>query len=101
MKLPSNVISIDWTNAEGPDHLPAADHGGALRREVRKALDLYFQELGDQPASDLYQMVLNEIEQPLIAAVMKYSGNNQSKASIMLGLNRGTLRKKLKQHGLL
>ncbi len=101
MKLQNDVINIDWTDTEDQSHLPAGDHGGTLRREVSKALELYFQELGGQPASDLYAMVLNEIEQPLIAAVMKYSGNNQSKASIMLGLNRGTLRKKLKQHGLL
>ncbi len=46
-------------------------------------------------------MVMSEVEAPLLEAVMLYTKNNQSKASIMLGLNRGTLRTKLKHYGLL
>ena len=46
-------------------------------------------------------MVLSEIEAPLLEEVMKYTRNNQTRASQMLGLNRGTLRKKLKQYDLL
>ena len=42
-----------------------------------------------------------EVEAPLLEEVMAYTRNNQTKASIMLGLNRGTLRKKLKQYGLI
>ncbi|MES3006997.1 MAG: DNA-binding transcriptional regulator Fis [Pseudomonadota bacterium] len=72
-----------------------------LRRDVEKSLQMYFSQLGDESVSDLYQLVLNEIELPLLEAVLRHTGSNQSKASIMLGLNRGTLRKKLKQHGLL
>lgn len=49
----------------------------------------------------MYQLVLSEVEAPLLEQVMKYTRNNQTKASTMLGLNRGTLRKKLKQYGLL
>jgi Fis family transcriptional regulator len=41
------------------------------------------------------------VEAPLLEQVMQYTRNNQTKASNMLGLNRGTLRKKLKQYGLL
>jgi Fis family transcriptional regulator len=72
-----------------------------LRSEVEKALHQYFQHLEDEPVTDLYSMVISEVEGPLLEAVMKQSGNNQSKASIMLGLNRGTLRTKLKNYGLL
>lgn len=72
-----------------------------LRRDVEKSMHIYFSQLGDESVSDLYQLVLNEIELPLLEAVLRHTGSNQSKASIMLGLNRGTLRKKLKQHGLL
>ena len=72
-----------------------------LRSEVEKALHQYFQHLEDEPATDLYRMVMSEVEGPLLEAVMTQSGNNQSKACIMLGLNRGTLRTKLKNHGLL
>jgi Fis family transcriptional regulator len=61
----------------------------------------YFHHLDGQEASDVYQMVMNEVEAPLLEAVMRYTRNNQTKASQMLGLNRGTLRKKLKQYDLL
>ncbi len=74
---------------------------GTLRDEVHRSLARYFQQLEEQPVSDLYEMVISEVEAPLFDVVMRYADNNQSKASIMLGLNRGTLRKKLKQYGLL
>ena len=71
-----------------------------LRSEVEKALRRYFQHIEDEPVTDLHRMVMSEVEAPLLEAVMRYAGNNQSKASIMLGLNRGTLRTKLKLYGL-
>lgn len=80
---------------------PVLPQETSLRTEVEKALSRYFQHLEDAPVTDLYQMVISEVEAPLMAAVMRYTGDNQSKASIMLGLNRGTLRSKLKQYGLL
>ena len=80
---------------------PAAKPQGTLRDEVQRTLTQYFQQLEGQPVSNLYDMVINEVEAPLLDAVMRYTDSNQSKASIMLGLNRGTLRKKLKQYGLL
>ena len=46
-------------------------------------------------------MVLTEVEAPLLATVLQHTGGNQSKAAEVLGLNRGTLRKKLKEHNLL
>jgi|TARA_B110000459_G_scaffold183591_1_gene212678 Fis family transcriptional regulator len=78
-----------------------ATQESTLRTEVDKALHRYFIHLEDEPVTDLHQMVMSEVEAPLLQAVMRYSGNNQSKASTMLGLNRGTLRTKLKQYGLL
>ena len=56
---------------------------------------------GGAPVTEVYQLVLSEVEAPLLEQVMKYTRNNQTKASTMLGLNRGTLRKRLKQYGLL
>lgn len=77
--------------------------GGAasLREHVEVAMTNYFKHLDGQPVSDVYQMVLSEVEAPLLEQVMKYVRNNQTKAAHLLGLNRGTLRKKLKQYGLL
>jgi Fis family transcriptional regulator len=73
----------------------------SLRDEVRAAVRFYLQELDGQLSTDVYQMVLAEIEVPLLEEIMAYTRYNQTKASIMLGLNRGTLRKKLKQYDLL
>ena len=72
-----------------------------LRDSVSVALNNYFAHLDGQDVTDVYEMVLSEVEAPLLEEVMKYTRNNQTKASILLGLNRGTLRKKLKQYGLL
>ena len=73
----------------------------SLREHVSAAMAHYFTQLDGQPATDLYQLVLEQVEHPLLEAVMAYTRNNQSKAAEMLGLNRGTLRKKLKQYDLL
>lgn len=79
----------------------AAQQSSSLRKDVEKAMQIFFSNLGEESITDLYQLVLHEVEGPLLEAVLRHTGSNQSKASIMLGLNRGTLRKKLKQHGML
>lgn len=73
----------------------------SLRDSVEQAMENYFQHLDGQPASNVYDMVLSEVEAPLLEVVLKYTRHNQTRASQVLGLNRGTLRKKLKQYGLL
>jgi len=72
----------------------------SLHDSVVNALNDYFDHLDGHPGGNLYQMVLQEIEHPLLARVMQHVNGNQSKASVLLGLNRGTLRKKLKMYGL-
>ena len=72
-----------------------------LRDSVTTAVRGYLDQLDGQMGNDVYQMVLAEVEAPLLTQIMQYTRNNQTKASRMLGLNRGTLRKKLKQYGLL
>ncbi|MCB1700193.1 MAG: DNA-binding transcriptional regulator Fis [Pseudomonadales bacterium] len=75
--------------------------GNNLREAVTLAVRHYLKDLDGQISTDVYQMVLAEIEAPLLKEIMAYTRNNQTKASIMLGLNRGTLRKKLKQYNLI
>ncbi len=72
-----------------------------LKDEVRKAMKRYFLQL-DQKNNpiDVYHMVLNEVEPPLLDAVMKFSNDNQSKAAKILGMNRTTLRTKLKKYNI-
>ena len=71
-----------------------------LSDAVRTALNLYFQQLEGHDPDDVYRMVLEEVERPLLETVMHYCKGNQTRAAKMLGLNRGTLRKKLKHYGL-
>jgi Fis family transcriptional regulator len=78
-----------------------SDNDASLRASVTAAVRSYLEQLDGQLGTEVYQMVLTEVEGPLLQEIMHYTRNNQTKASRMLGLNRGTLRKKLKQHGLL
>lgn len=73
----------------------------SLRENVAVAVKNYFDQLDGQDVTDVYEMVLSEVEAPLLEKVMSYTRNNQTRASQLLGLNRGTLRKKLKKYGLL
>jgi len=71
-----------------------------LQQCVRKALAHYFAHLGDHDPADVYQMVLAEVEQPLFQTVMEQTGGNQTRAAALLGISRGTLRKKLERYQL-
>jgi len=72
-----------------------------LRKHTEEALSSYLASLnGDRPG-DLYELVLGEVEEPLFKAVMDFTNGNQSQAADILGINRGTLRKKLKLYSLL
>ena len=86
---------------QAQDNTPSAQQENTLRAEVERSLGRYFENIENEAVTDLHYMVISEVEAPLIESVMRYCGNNQSKASIMLGLNRGTLRTKLKLYGLL
>ena len=68
---------------------------------VKKSLEKYFRDLGEQEPSNMYEMVISTVEKPLLEAVISRAEGNQSHAAEMLGINRNTLRKKLQQHDLL
>lgn|GEM_PF-104716 len=68
---------------------------------ITQNLNQYFQDLDGQTACGVYDMVLFQVEKPLLQRIMQECDGNQCKAALMLGLNRNTLRKKLIQHGLL
>jgi Fis family transcriptional regulator len=71
-----------------------------LRTHAEQALSDYFSSLNGHRPAHLYDLVLREVEEPLFRAVLDYAEGNQSRAAVILGINRGTLRKKLKQFGL-
>jgi len=79
------------------------DNGGAiapLREAVSEALDQYFQHLNGHDCYGLHQLVMREVEVPLIQAAMAYADGNQTRAAQLLGINRGTLRRKLREYQL-
>ena len=71
-----------------------------LRSLTEQALDSYFTSLNGHAPGHLYDLVMREVEEPLFRAVLDYSAGNQSRAADILGINRGTLRKKLKVYGI-
>jgi len=72
-----------------------------LRNSVSQSIEKYLVQVGESPVNNLYDLVLGEIEEPLLRAVLSHTKFNQSRAANVLGLSRGTLRKKLKQYGIL
>lgn len=72
-----------------------------LRYHVQQAVEQYFVELEGETATNLYQTILQEVEKPLLEVVLEQTQGNQSKTALILGLNRGTLRKKMQQYGLM
>lgn len=71
-----------------------------LRDSVKIAVKNYLAQLGEQDVDDMYELVLSEVEHPMLDMVMQYTRGNQTRAANMLGINRGTLRKKLKKYGM-
>lgn len=74
------------------------DTTGSLAASVTQSVQKYFSELKGTDPVDLYQFVLEEIETPLFRAVMEHCKYNQSRAAVMLGVSRGTLRTKLRRY---
>ena len=71
-----------------------------IRRSVTSALELYLDDMSGHEVTDLYHVVLSEVEPAILDVVMKHVDGNQTEAAEMLGVSRGTLRKKLKLYGL-
>jgi len=69
-----------------------------LQDNIETLLDQYFEDLQGSKSSAVYEMVITAIEKPLLLYIMNKAEGNQSKAAKILGLNRNTLRKKLKLH---
>lgn len=72
----------------------------ALKLSINHAITQYFINLEDEEASNIYELVINQVEKHLLTTVMQQAQNNQSKAARWLGLSRNTLRKLLCKYGL-
>lgn len=92
-----NVISPFTTTVTTPSQTQAQK---PLRDSVKQAVNKYLKQLDNTNIENLYELVMAEVEAPMLEEIMTFTRGNQTKASIMLGINRGTLRKKLKQYGM-
>ncbi|NKB47191.1 MAG: Fis family transcriptional regulator [Legionellales bacterium] len=72
-----------------------------FRQQVAIALKAYLAQDNIENITDAYAALMTEVEKPLLKCVMKFTHDNQSRAAEILGLSRGTLRKKLKEYQLL
>jgi Fis family transcriptional regulator len=71
-----------------------------IARCVRRTLDGYFRDLEGEKPAGVYDMVMSCVEKPLIEVVLHRVGGNQTQAAELLGLNRNTLRKKIRLYGI-
>ncbi len=71
-----------------------------LYNAVKHSIRRYLYELEGTTPTDMYDMVLRQVEKPLLEAILEHTKGNQSRAAEYLGLNRGTLRKKLRTYNL-
>ena len=67
---------------------------------VKSAVDIYFDDMDGHKLSNLYELVLSQVEKPMLEVVMRQTRGNMTKAAGILGISRGALRKKLQQYGL-
>ena len=80
-------------NADSEHHIP-------LRQHVQDTISRYLEDMGNTTPENLYQMLLAEIEPPLIEEILKCTGGNQSRAAGMLGITRNTLRSKMQRYSI-
>lgn len=90
-----NIHSID-----DPKNSADEKQISQLYNAVKHSIRRYLYELDGTEPNEMYAMVLRQIELPLLEAVLEHTRGNQSKAAEYLGLNRGTLRKKLRIYDL-
>ena len=65
---------------------------------VRRSLERYFKDMDGEKPTSIYDMVLQNVEKPMIETVLGHAEGNQTLAAAMLGIDRNTLRKKMQTH---
>jgi len=98
-----SVLEILSEYSQGTEQKDAADQNisGSLDQLMDRLMERYFQELGqDLPSAGLYTRIIEQIESPLLTHMLSAVNGNQVKAAEILGINRNTLRKKIKTLGL-
>ena len=109
--MPNSVVlqtRAKYANMSDSPSSPYATHtpsqnspSTSLAHHIELVVREYFDNLKEQQPTQLYELMLSQFEKPLISVVLEHTRGNQTKTAEILGLNRGTLRKKLKTHQLL
>jgi Fis family transcriptional regulator, factor for inversion stimulation protein len=71
-----------------------------LGDNVRDAVEKYFKDMDGHEPDDLHELIMSQVEKPLIESVIDNARGNISRAAQLLGLNRGTLRNRMQKYGL-
>lgn len=90
-----NITRNDTSTSDAPVH-----EISQLSHAVKHSIRRFLYELDGAHPNNMYELVLKQIEQPLFEAILEHTKGNQSRAADLLGLNRGTLRKKLRSYNL-
>jgi Fis family transcriptional regulator len=80
--------------------IAAASRSDPLSKCVEQALADYLDNMAGHTISDLYELVLEEVERPLFETVLNHTNGNLSRAAKILGMTRATLRKRLATRGV-
>jgi two-component system, NtrC family, nitrogen regulation response regulator GlnG len=102
-EISAATISEELKSADSssPRNVPVESGTGDLESEVERHLQQYFSEFADAlPPPGLYQRILRKVEVPLLVAALTATRGNQIRAADLLGLNRNTVRKKIREYGI-
>ncbi len=86
---------MNVTDTTAIQQTPATQQEQGLQDLVYSIVTRFLSENKNKPINDLYDMILSEVEPPLLQAVMERRRGNQLQAAKILGISRGTIRKKL------
>ncbi len=100
-EITADVVAGELPGASGSAGQGDRADDASLSAFMDRYLTEYFAQFGeDLPPAGLYERIITEVEQPLISAALAATGGNQIKAAALLGLNRNTLRKKIREHDI-
>ena len=92
--------SLDYSYSIQNNNLTEQLDSFSIEDIINLKIGRFFDQLGNYYPDNVYELVMSKVEKPLLAQVLKRVGGNQVHAAKILGINRNTLRKKMKLYGL-
>lgn len=91
-----NGVAVSTAGVPAPQLLDEC----SLDKLIEVKIARFFGQLGEHPPDNLYSLLMEKFEKTLLTQIMRYTGGNQMHASRLLGINRNTLRKRLRTYGI-